>query len=255
MFKLNKYVNHKAKKFRYNFYQHFKMKESLGHLIHVSNHFYFIFFESNQTKNSKKFKMSLLHLIYYSLFTLNCLMIVISDDFYSLVKIKYLPDQFKLCASLLTIGSIWIIIIRIDLLIIKSNLYPLKIFDFLINNFISKHKLTEFNYNRLAILSRTIQIMVLDYGIPIPLIIALALIISFAILSQKLIWILESIFMIPGFLFLNIKCFLFLNIKCFLFLNIKCFHFLNTRFFNWRFYHCIMDVHCFCRDFIFQIKI
>ena len=128
-------------------------------------------------------------------------MCTISDDFYSLVKIEYLPDQFKVCASLLTIGSIWIIIIRIDLIIIKSNLYPLKIFDFLINNFISKHKLTELSYNRLAIISRIIQTMILDYGIPIPLTIALALIISFAILSQKLIWIFGSIFLIPGFSF------------------------------------------------------
>ena len=46
MFKLDKYVDHKAHKLSGNFYQHFKMKkESLGQMVDISNNFYFISFE------------------------------------------------------------------------------------------------------------------------------------------------------------------------------------------------------------------
>ena len=51
MFKLDKYVNHKVHKLSGHFYQHFKVKESLSHLIDVSNNFCFIFYEPYQTKN------------------------------------------------------------------------------------------------------------------------------------------------------------------------------------------------------------
>ena len=53
------------------------------------------------------------------------------------------------------IGHIWIFAIKIEMILaeINSNLSPLKVFYYLINDIKSKHKLTDLNYNRLAILS------------------------------------------------------------------------------------------------------
>ena len=65
------------------------------------------------------------------------------------------------------------------------------------NNFKFDHKLNDLNYNRLAILSRIILIGLLDYGLPITICIMMGLIVSIAILSQKLIWVLISIFFVP----------------------------------------------------------
>lgn len=47
------------------------------------------------------------------------------------------------------------------------NLSGLKVIYFLVNNIKSKHKLTDLNYNLMAILSQIIQTGVLDYGTPI----------------------------------------------------------------------------------------
>lgn len=92
--------------------------------------------------------------------------------------------------------------IKIDMITaeIKSNLSEFKVFYNLINNLKSRHKLTDQNYNRLAVISRIIQILVLDSGLPIGLVIDFALIIIIAISSRKFIWILQSIFVISGLL-------------------------------------------------------
>ena len=91
------------------------------------------------------------------------------------------------------------LVIRIDMILaeIKLNLSPFKVFHFLINNIKSKHKLTDLNYNRLAILSRIVQIVGFDGGLLIALVIANGLNVLIAILSQNWIWIFISIYYVP----------------------------------------------------------
>ena len=81
-------------------------------------------------------------------------------------------------------------------IISSENLSPFKVFYFLMNNFKFDHKLTDLNYNRLAILSLIILIWLLDYGLPITICTMMGLIVSIAILSQKFIWVLISIFFV-----------------------------------------------------------
>ena len=81
---------------------------------------------------------------------------------------------------------------------INSNLCELKVFYYLINNIKDKHKLNDLNSNRLAILARLTLFFTLDYGIPIVELSAMILSFLIAILSEKFIWILVTIFCIPG---------------------------------------------------------
>lgn len=103
---------------------------------------------------------------------------------------------------MLAFGSIWILFIKIDIILaeIQSNLSLYKVFYNLIKNLKSHHKLTEINYKKLTILSGFIQGVILEAGIPITLITASTFIISIAISSQKTIWILQSIYLLPGLL-------------------------------------------------------
>ena len=61
----------------------------------------------------------------------------------------------------------------------------------------SKHKLTDSNSNRLAFWSRIVVFVVIDYGLQITPIALIVLSVSIAILSQKFIWILFSIYSVP----------------------------------------------------------
>ena len=70
---------------------------------------------------------------------------------------------------------------------IKWNLSPLKVFYFLIANIKSKHKLTDLNYNLLAILSRIVLIVISDYGSQIIASIAEGFVILIAVKSKKFI--------------------------------------------------------------------
>ena len=95
--------------------------------------------------------------------------------------------------------NLWFLTIKVDMILaeIQFNLSPLKVFYFLMNNLKSKHKLTDSNFNQLAILSQIVKLGILDYGTPFIGAIAMGLTILIAILSQKIIWILLSIHLIP----------------------------------------------------------
>ena len=79
----------------------------------------------------------------------------------------------------------------------KLNLNLLKVIYFLIKTIKSKHKLTDLNYNRLAILPKIIQIGVLDYGTPSLTMLIMGLVISIGILSEKFVCIFLCIYFVP----------------------------------------------------------
>ena len=175
------------------------MESSFGHLMKVTKDFYLVSIGINEIsdgiKNSKRFKIAILHLTFCAILNLILTLFSISNYFYSFLKADFLPGQFKIFVVGYTIIAFWILVIKIDMILaeIKWNLNSLKVFYFLINNIKSKHKLTDLNYNRLTILSRISQIILVNYGTPIAALSFMALIVLIAILSQKIIFILLAI--------------------------------------------------------------
>ena len=106
-----------------------------------------------------------------------------------------MPEQMKPFLLFIAFSSLWFVPIKMDLILgqIKSKLSIFKIFYYLINNLQSKHKLTWTNLNRLWILSRIIQIILLDVGMIIIIILNVTIISLTAILSRNWIWIFQSI--------------------------------------------------------------
>lgn len=182
------------------FKEHFSMKSSVGHLMEVSRNLYFISIGIdeiiNGLKSSSRFQFSFLHVAYFGIFTFFLDLFSFSNHFYDFLKLEFLPNYFRINMSVYAIGFTWILGAKVDMMLaeMKSNLKPYKVFYFLINNVKSKHKLSDLNYSRLAILSRIVLIGVLDFGTPVMEIIAIGLIVLIAILSQKFIWILSAIF-------------------------------------------------------------
>ena len=132
------------------------MERSLGHLMEIAKDFYYISTGINEinegVKNAKRFKITILHLIYFSIFTFIISLFIASNYLYSLLYVHFLPVQFRFFLLYVSLASSWILVIKIDMILaeIKLNLSPLKVFYFLINNIKSKHKLIDLNFNRLA---------------------------------------------------------------------------------------------------------
>ena len=82
---------------------------------------------------------------------------------------------------------------KTDLLLgeFSQNLAPLKVFYYLMNNYKFKHRLTDKNYKRLGILTRTILVFIFDYTTASGVLSFYVVLGVFAILSRKLYWIVE----------------------------------------------------------------
>lgn len=189
------------------FIEYWSMERSISHLMEVAKSCYFISIGIDEIndgiKNPRRMRITILQLIYFAICTFIVNLFSTTNYFYSFIKLDILPSHFQLIMfGVFGFASIWCFAFKIDILIseIKSNLSPFRIFYFLINNIKSKHRLTDFNYNRLAIWSRIVIIVNLDYGLPLFEVIAMGLAILIAILSQKSIWILMTILFIPHLL-------------------------------------------------------
>ena len=220
------YIENKISNVKQKFIKYFSMEDSLGHLIEMAKKFYFISIGIDEvndgTKNEKRFRFIILHQIYLAIFIFNLILISASDYLYSILKMDILPNHIRLFFIEFAIGTSWVFVIKIDMLLaeIKWNLSPLKVFCFLINNIKSKHKLTDLNYKRLAFLSRIVQIVV-NYITPIGSLVIMGLFISIAISYQKFIWILIAICTIPFNLIASISFSLWICINSILFLYYK----------------------------------
>ena len=119
-----------------------------------------------------------------------------------------------------------ILVFKIDMILaeIKLNLSPLKVFYFLINDLKSEHKLNDFYYNRLAILSRIVQIGVFNTGAQMIAIISSGFSVFIAILSQKFIWILLTIYFLPSIIIAAI------TFSCWMCINLILFSYYKFRF-------------------------
>ena len=193
--KVDVYSENQISNRKQKFKDYFSMENSLGHLMEVAKDFYLVSIGIddiyNGIKNPKRFRVVILHLICFGFFTVIFNLFMISDYLYSLIKESFLPDNFRVFIIAIALSTIWISVIKIDMILaeIKLNLSPFRVFYFLIKNLKSKHKLIDLNYNRLVILSRLIQLGILDYGGPMAAIMIMGLCVLITILSQKFIWI------------------------------------------------------------------
>ena len=179
-------------------------ESSLNHLEKLLKRFYVtsIGFEEMNcgTKNSKRFKYCVLVCILLWIITLRLLVLIISNDFYSTYVInEFLPNNFKTFHMLIMFCILIVSLIRAEFLIseVKTNLGPFRVFHFLKNNIKRKHKLFDYNYKLLGILSRLITIGLIDYGSTFILLIAILFTSMIAILSKQIFWILEATLMTP----------------------------------------------------------
>ena len=203
-------------KFKKKMKEYFLMERSCGHLMETAKNFYYFSIGIDEIydgiKNSKRFAISIFHFINLAIFTLILVLFSLSNHFYSMINIDILPNHFRILITLFTLAFIWMCSIKIDMILAEINLdlSPLRVFYSLKYNIYSKHKLIDSNYNRLAILSRMTTMILLDYGVPITISIAMGSIAFIAISSQKIIWILLSIYFVPSHLLASIV-FIFWN--------------------------------------------
>ena len=148
--------------------------------------------------DSKRLKISILHLISTTMIGCFLLSVALSNYLYSFLKVDFIPDHLRLLFFTFSLAFNYVSAIKIDMILaeIKLNSNPLKRLYFLMNDLKSEHKLSDLNYNQLAIWSRLSQLLIIDCGLPITILIMQALIVAVAILSQKFISILFSIFFV-----------------------------------------------------------
>ena len=199
-------IKNKMAKFKQNFKDYFLREEkSIKNLIKFLRKFYVFTYGFDElylgTTNSKRLKVNKIITILSWLVTLEHLLLVILDDLWSIVDGQFLPEHFRIFMVMLLIILFLVASIKTDCLLSEINYRldktPFKVFYFLMIN--SNHGLNRKNRKKLAILSRIIQIFMLDYAVPIFTLLISTIFISITILSQKVAWILQSILTI-GFI-------------------------------------------------------
>ena len=217
--KIRRFIKNQIEKFK----GYLSVKKSLDNLMEVAKDFYFFSIGINEIKdgikNSKRFRITILHTIFLAILTFLIDLFSISNYLFSLLKENFLPNHFRIIFLFYSFGFTWILVIKIDMILaeIKFNLSPLKVFYFLINDLKSEHKLNDSNFNRLAILSRIVQIGVLEYGTPMVGIITIGFSVLITILSQKLVWILFTIYLLAAIMVANVifSCWMCINMILF----------------------------------------
>ena len=193
-------TKNKIVKFRKKIKNYFlREEESIKNLIKFLRKFYVFTYGFDElylgTTNSRRLKINKIICILSWLVTLEHLLLVISDDLWSFVDGQFLPKHFRVFMTMLFIILFLVASIKTDCLLSEMNYQsdktPFKVFYFLMMN--SNHGLNRKNRKKLAILSRMIEIFMLDYAVPTFTLLICTIFIRITILSQKIPWILQSI--------------------------------------------------------------
>ena len=202
-FKMMKKLTKQIRKLKNKVNEFFFMSNSLNRLMKSLKRYYVtsVTFEDiyYEIKNPKRFKICVLNCIMFWMVTLLMSLFLISDKLYSLIDGPFLPRHFTTFLLLIIILIFIHTVCKTDLLLgeINYNLSPLKIFYYLMNDLKSKHKLSNENYKKLAILSRLTQNGVLDYGAPAIAFGSFLFLLRLSILSNNLAWKFAFIFVTP----------------------------------------------------------
>ena len=188
--------------------EYFSFKNSLENLMNFTKKYYifFIDFSDMHFKNRKRFKIIIAICVMLWMVTFHHLLIVTSNDFYSMIDGSFLPDFTRTVLLLLLNFFVFASTLRTDLLIgeISFNLKPLEVFYFLMQNIESKHRLTDANYKKLAILSRIIQMIFLNYVSKFLTGLTVVNIVVITINSQRFIFYLLAVLITPFYVILII---------------------------------------------------
>ena len=203
----------KIRKIKQRINEYFLMKKSVNNIIMFAKRFYLCSVGYDDiylgNKNLKRFKITILTCIVIWIITLYHLLLMISDDLWSTIDGPFLPEHFRIFMSFFVILFFYASILKTGFFLSEithqTTKSPFKIFYFLMNNFKSKHKLNEKNYKKLALISRFIQIILLNYGAPICLILPILIFGEITISSElRISWIFHSILITAQFSYLVI---------------------------------------------------
>ena len=116
-------------------------------------------------KNAKKFKLCVIQCIFCWIISFINLLFLSSDNLYPIVGNEFLPRSFFF---LVVILLFFVLIIKCDFLFgeINYNLSPIKLAYTISRDMKSKHKLTDYNFNRLAISLRILMVVLIYYFLP-----------------------------------------------------------------------------------------
>lgn len=187
--------------------EYFKFKNSLEDLMDFTKKYYIFSLGFDEMyfglKNLKRIRINKIICAFHWLITLYHLLLVISDDIFSLIDGPFLPDLYRTTLIFGVIIIFLVSVIKTDILIgeIKFNLEPFQVFYLLMNDLKSKHKLNQVNYKRLAILSRTLQLIMLKYATPILIGLGIFILVRITILSQQFTWVFQLAIVTPFYMF------------------------------------------------------
>ena len=184
-------IKNKIARIKHKVNEYFLMEKSIGILSNTMRRFYIFSVGFDEIyygiKNSKRFRWCILFCIINWMNAIWHFLFLISDEMWSLIDGPFLPDHLRACVFLLGLVIFFNSVLKTDFLLgeINGNLDTLKMFYILSINLKSIHQLTEKNYKRLAILSRIIITILLNYGATFFIILLPALILMLSILSKK----------------------------------------------------------------------
>ena len=178
--------------------QHFKVKNLVYNLVGLLKINLIISIDDiyNGTKNPKRFRLCVLNYILHWLVCLYHFPLLINDYMYSLINSPFFTPELII---LVIFFLIHVLVFKSDILFgeINCNLSPFKICYFLAKDIKLKHKLSEKNYNRLAILLRICMIGLIYYGIPIISLGAIIVQLILLIKGKQLFWLFNIIIITP----------------------------------------------------------
>ena len=183
--------------------EYFLLENSLLHLESFIERYYVLSIGFSDiyygNENMKRFKICAVNCAFGWFGVFFFLSFIFSENMFSLIDVPSIPGKnLKLLDTLTVITMLLMAVVRTDHLIaeIKHDLKPYKVIYYLMKDLKQFHKLNEKNYKKMAILSRSIEILILDCGTTLLVFLTTLFIINVAILSGKIWWILCIIIMI-----------------------------------------------------------
>ena len=175
---------------------YFLLKNSLEHLENFIKKYYILPIGFNDiyygNKNMTRFIIFIINWAFRWFAVGLYLSFILSDKMFSLIDVLSISNEHaKLLWLFGTIFLLLLAVFKTDNLLgeINYNLNPYKVIYYLMKDLKLLHKLNEKNYKKLAILSRSIQILIMDCGTILSVIAGTLIVVKIAILSGKIYWI------------------------------------------------------------------
>ena len=165
------WINNKITSLKLKIKEYFLLENSLEHIENFIKKYYVLPLGFNDiyygNKDIKRLKIFIINWAFGWFAVGYYLSFIFSDKMFSLIRVPSISDgNLKLLWTLGVIILLLTAVIRTDYLFgeINYNLNPLKVIYYLMKDLKQLHKLNEKNYKKLAILSRSIQILFMDCG-------------------------------------------------------------------------------------------